>query len=56
MPLYLYKCPKCAHKQDVSHSMTDTPTFICPECSTTMIKIPGLGAVRFSGNGWGHQG
>ena len=55
MPYYVYKCNQCGHKQEVDHPMMDTPTFICPKCSTVMAKLPGIGAVTFKGSGWGHQ-
>jgi putative FmdB family regulatory protein len=53
MPIYLYKCPKCAGKQEISHPMLDTPQIICPNCSIPTEKLPGVGAVSFKGGGWG---
>ena len=55
MPHYLYKCPKCESKITIDHPMSSSPTIICAECSTPRIKVPGVGAVTFKGNGWGHQ-
>jgi putative FmdB family regulatory protein len=55
MPIYSYKCPLCQDKKDVSHGMTDYPKVICDNCNVERIKLMGVGAVTFKGNGWGHQ-
>ena len=53
MPIYVYKCRPCDLKQDVDHGMSDSPEILCKQCGEPCIKIPGLGAVRFIGSGWG---
>ena len=55
MPIYTYKCPECLEKLEKDHGMVDSPTFTCEKCTVSLIKIPGVGAVTFRGNGWGHQ-
>ena len=53
MPIYSYKCVDCNLKQDKDHGMSDNPEVLCQECKKPCIKIPGLGAVKFNGSGWG---
>ena len=55
MPIYTYKCLECQEKQEKDHGMADSPEFICAKCNVPLKKIPGVGAVTFKGNGWGHQ-
>lgn len=55
MPIYTYKCPLCQDKTEQSHPMGDTPKLSCDNCKVELIKLMGVGAVTFRGNGWGHQ-
>lgn len=33
--VYVYGCRACAHEQEESHSMKDTPTIACKSCGST---------------------
>jgi putative FmdB family regulatory protein len=51
MPNYDYNCNGCKLTFEIRHSMTETPTVICPKCqSRSTSKIPSLvGIVSRSG-------
>jgi putative FmdB family regulatory protein len=53
MPLYTYKCVECNINQEVDHPMMDSPEVLCSKCGKACKKIPGVGAVKFNGTGWG---
>lgn len=55
MPIYVYKCPLCLSKLEVSHGMADEPKPKCDNCKVERIKLMGVGAVTFKGGGWGHS-
>lgn len=40
MPFYDYEClnPNCAHVQEESHLMKETPVIRCEKCKTKMVK------------------
>lgn len=42
-PLYEYECPKCAHAQDLCHTMAecDQP-HACPKCKAKMHRLIGV--------------
>lgn len=43
MPIYDYNCKDCDLTFEVRHSMTETPTVICPKCeSRSTHKVPSL--------------
>jgi putative FmdB family regulatory protein len=38
MPLYFYKCPKCAWEDDLIASVEERDKQLCPECNTLLEK------------------
>lgn len=38
MPLYDYKCAKCATTFEINHRMSETPDLSCPECGDKEIR------------------
>jgi putative FmdB family regulatory protein len=40
MPLYVYRCPECAHETELAHSFHEEPVIVCNKCSTQMKRRP----------------
>lgn len=53
MPVYDFKC-ECGKKQSLTIGLSDVDKFVTKcECGKPMIRVYGVGAVTFKGNGWG---
>ena len=54
MPTYEYECPKCDHRFEKFHSISDPPIKICPKCKGRKVKrLIGTGAgIIFKGSGF----
>jgi len=53
MPTYDYRCPKCEHRFELFHSMSDDKPKRCPKCRTRAVRVPGGGAgLLFKGSGF----
>lgn len=53
MPIYEYRCEKCAHELEVLQKMSDAPLSDCPACQTSNLKkIVSAAAFRLKGGGW----
>jgi putative FmdB family regulatory protein len=54
MPLYDYKCNKCAHQFEVLQSMKDKTLKKCPECGNNSLKklVSGGAGLIFKGSGF----
>jgi putative FmdB family regulatory protein len=46
MPVYEYKCPKCAKVYDISHSMSEHPEPACTECVVKLQRVFKLAGVK----------
>jgi len=47
---YDYKCKKCDKVYEMLHSITENPTFNCPECGEQLMRVvTGGGGVVFKG-------
>ena len=42
MPTYDYKCPDCGFTDEVSHAMSESPEYDCPDCLVLMKKVYGV--------------
>jgi len=55
--LYDYSCPSCGFLEEKSHSMKESPIYVCPQCETEMKRIlNGGGNVIYKGTGWPRKG
>ena len=52
MPLYEYKCCKCAHIFEKIQKFSDKPEAACPECGSEGERQLSAPAVHFKGTGW----
>lgn len=53
MPVYVYRCQHCdAADIDVSHTMLQNPTIICPDCGNTRNRVPQATGIALKGDGW----
>jgi putative FmdB family regulatory protein len=53
MPTYVYACPKCEHRFEVFHSMSDERPRRCPNCKARAKRVPAGGAgLLFKGSGF----
>jgi putative FmdB family regulatory protein len=53
MPTYDYLCPKCGHRFELFHSMSDEKPKKCPQCKTRAKRVPaGGGGLLFKGSGF----
>ena len=39
MAAYDYKCPECKSVGEVFHSMSESPTYLCPQCEVEMKRV-----------------
>lgn len=54
MPVYEYRCTECEQTASVTANITEQPAIpVCGNCTVTMVRVFGLGAVTFKGTGWG---
>jgi putative FmdB family regulatory protein len=52
MPLYEYKCLKCASVLEVIQKVSDSPPAECPACGGRLKKILSAPAIQFKGSGF----
>ncbi len=52
MPLYEYKCQKCASVFEVIQKISDSPLTACPECGGRLNKVLTAPAIQFKGSGF----
>ena len=52
MPIYDYKCTKCAHQIEVIQKISDDPK-TCPKCNKeSLSKLISAPSFRLKGSGW----
>lgn len=52
MPIYEYKCQKCASHLEFQQSMTAKPKTRCPKCKGKLTKLISQTAFQLKGTGW----
>ena len=52
MPLYEYKCGKCAHTFEKIESYSAPETRKCPKCGAKAERVLAPPAIQFKGTGW----
>jgi putative FmdB family regulatory protein len=52
MPLYEYKCQKCASVFEIIQKISDLPLTECPECVGMLKKVLTAPAIQFKGSGF----
>jgi putative FmdB family regulatory protein len=52
MPLYEYKCQKCASVFEIIQKISDSPLTECPECGGRLKKVLTAPAIQFKGSGF----
>ncbi len=52
MPVYDYKCKKCAKVFEVEHTMRDVAMKFCPACGGELKKVYNAVGVVFKGSGF----
>ena len=53
MPIYDYKCEKCLHVFEVSHSIKSQDTYECPKCKHEKTnKMISKSSFILKGSGW----
>jgi putative FmdB family regulatory protein len=52
MPLYEYKCQKCASVFEVIQKVSDSPLAECPACGGRLKKVLTAPAIQFKGSGF----
>ncbi len=52
MPLYEYKCQKCALVFEVIQKISEPPLTECPECGGRLKKVITAPAIQFKGSGF----
>ena len=52
MPLYEYKCEKCAHQFEKIEGHTASETKKCPKCGAKARRMLSAAAIQFKGSGW----
>jgi putative FmdB family regulatory protein len=51
VPSYIYQCEN-KHREEHTHSMTETPALTCDLCQTPMTRIPSAITTTFKGSGF----
>ena len=53
MPIYDYKCTKCAYQIEVIQKISDDPKTTCPKCNKeSLSKLISAPSFRLKGSGW----
>lgn len=53
MPIYHYKCKKCAHIEEIEQSITEEPIKNCSKCPGEVFRMIGKGVgIQFMGQGF----
>jgi putative FmdB family regulatory protein len=54
MPTYVYICENCGGRKEVVAEITEeVEKPFCDLCELDMVRLFGVGAIRFNGGGWG---
>ena len=54
MPTYIYICENCGGRKEVVADINEeVPKPYCGLCELDMVRLFGVGAIRFNGGGWG---
>jgi putative FmdB family regulatory protein len=56
MPIYEYRCRKCAHEFELFQKISDTPAKKCPECGGTVDRLVSSTSFSLKGHGWYKDG
>ena len=52
MPIYTYQCDECGVRFDARQKFSDDPITDCPECGSTVHRVPQPVGIVFKGSGW----
>ena len=52
MPLYEYKCNKCAHRFEKIEKVNAPEIAKCPKCGAKAPRMASAPAIQFKGTGW----
>jgi putative FmdB family regulatory protein len=52
VPVYEYRCKKCAHQFERVQKMNDPPIRRCERCGSSVVKIISSSGIVFKGTGW----
>ncbi len=52
MPIYEYRCTKCAQTTELIQGINDPAASKCPECGGTLAKLFSAPSFQFKGSGW----
>src|SRR3982750_3966190 len=52
MPIYEFRCKKCANQIEVFQKMSDKPPARCKKCGGRLEKMISQTAFQFKGEGW----
>lgn len=52
MPLYEYRCDKCAKTFEVIQKFSDNPLDTCPDCGASVERLISRTSFQLKGNGW----
>lgn len=52
MPLYEYKCQKCACRFERIERASSPQDGVCPDCGGAASRLLGSPAIQFKGSGW----
>lgn len=53
MPVYDYKCEKCNHIFEESHSINSNPIVVCPKCDhKKTVRVISKSSFILKGSGW----
>jgi putative FmdB family regulatory protein len=52
MPIYEFRCKKCANQIEVFQKMSDKPPAKCKKCGGRLEKMISQTAFQFKGEGW----
>jgi putative FmdB family regulatory protein len=52
MPLYDYKCTKCAHVFEVQQRISEEPLKYCPKCKGPIKRLISAAGIIFKGSGF----
>lgn len=54
MPTYIYICENCGGRKNITADINDkVEAPYCDLCELDMVRLFGVGAIRFNGGGWG---
>jgi putative FmdB family regulatory protein len=54
MPTYIYICENCGGRKNITADINEeVKAPYCDLCELDMVRLFGVGAIRFNGGGWG---